>query len=83
MKRNFGGKITMCAALAGFACLAAQAVAIASTSAASPYSILVPISASNAPVHDDGAVYKRRESPCSWGERDVPTDFGWRCVPAW
>jgi hypothetical protein len=54
---------------------------VTGTPASSPYSILVPANDIGAPI-TSGRVSKRRVSPCSWGERDVPTDFGWRCVPA-
>ena len=70
------------AALASLAFLASQRTA-ASPSAASPYAILAPIVAASPPPGDGHAVYKSRASSCGWGERDVPTDFGWRCVPAW
>jgi hypothetical protein len=83
MQRNYGGKIMICiVALGSFTCLAAQFVAIAASSAASPYAILVPVSATSSPPEYSPAA-KRRDSSCSWGERDVPTDFGWRCVRAW
>jgi hypothetical protein len=83
MQRNFGGKIVIgVAALGSFACLATQFVAIASTSAASPYAVLVPVSAASSPP-EYGLATKPRDSSCPWGQRDVPTDFGWRCVRAY
>ena len=71
------------AALASFIFLASQGGTVASTSAASPYAILAPMGAAEATASDGRVVYKKRASSCGWGERDVPTDFGWRCVPAW
>jgi hypothetical protein len=71
------------AALASFVFLAAQGGAVSSTSGASPYAILAPAIVTNPPPGDGNATYKKRASSCGWGERDVPTDFGWRCVPAW
>jgi cytochrome c5 len=71
------------AALASLVFLASQRGAVGSTSAASPYAILAPMSAAAAPASEGHPVYKRRASSCASGERDVPTDFGWRCVPEW
>jgi hypothetical protein len=69
------------ATLASVAFLASQGGTVASTSLASPYSLLAPVGATSA--SPGRAVHKQRASSCAWGERDVPTDFGWRCVPAW
>jgi hypothetical protein len=84
MVRNIGreGAFAM-AASASLIFLASQGGTVASTSAASPYAILAPMGAAGAPAGEGHAVYKKRASSCGWGERDVPTDFGWRCVPAW
>jgi hypothetical protein len=71
------------ATLASVAFLASQGGTVASTSLASPYSLLAPVAATSASPGNGRAVHKQRASSCAWGERDVPTDFGWRCVPAW
>jgi hypothetical protein len=71
------------ATLASVAFLASQGGAVASTSLTSPYSILAPVVATSASQSNGRAAHKQRVSSCSLGERDVPTDFGWRCVPAW
>lgn len=83
MRNVWGESAFIVAALASLAFLASQRGTSASPSAASPYAILAPLIVAGPPPGDGRAVYKARASSCGWGERNVPTDFGWRCVPAW